>query len=87
MVAVGQSVREQVAAACRLLAAEGYADLTLGHVSARAMILKSFTWTSRPPGALLSSLTAPSAVTADSLVADFIASKAESGVVPLFAES
>jgi L-fuculose-phosphate aldolase len=35
VVAVGQSVREQVAAACRLLAAEGYADLTLGHVSAR----------------------------------------------------
>jgi L-fuculose-phosphate aldolase len=28
-------VREQVAAACRILALEGYADLTLGHVSAR----------------------------------------------------
>lgn len=35
MVAVGQDVRAQVAVACRLLAAEGYADLTLGHVSAR----------------------------------------------------
>jgi L-fuculose-phosphate aldolase len=35
VVAVGQSMREQVAVACRLLAAEGYADLTLGHVSAR----------------------------------------------------
>jgi len=31
-----QSVREQVAWACRILALEGYADLTLGHVSARA---------------------------------------------------
>src|SRR5262249_8829598 len=29
-------VREQVAAACRILALEGYADLTLGHVSARS---------------------------------------------------
>lgn len=35
MVAVAQSVRERVASACRILAAEGYADLTLGHVSAR----------------------------------------------------
>ena len=35
MVAVAQSLREQVAWACRILAAEGYADLTLGHVSAR----------------------------------------------------
>ena len=35
MVAVAQSLREQVAVACRLLALEGYADLTLGHVSAR----------------------------------------------------
>src|SRR5436189_83621 len=35
MVAVAQSLREQVASACRILAAEGYADLTLGHVSAR----------------------------------------------------
>jgi L-fuculose-phosphate aldolase len=35
LVAVAQSVREQVASACRILAAEGYADLTLGHVSAR----------------------------------------------------
>jgi L-fuculose-phosphate aldolase len=35
MVAVAQSVREQVAWACRIIAAEGYADLTLGHVSAR----------------------------------------------------
>jgi ribulose-5-phosphate 4-epimerase/fuculose-1-phosphate aldolase len=32
---VAQSVREQVAWACRILALEGYADLTLGHVSAR----------------------------------------------------
>jgi L-fuculose-phosphate aldolase len=30
-----QSLREQVACACRILAAEGYADLTLGHVSGR----------------------------------------------------
>jgi L-fuculose-phosphate aldolase len=35
VVAVAQSVREQVAWACRILAFEGYADLTLGHVSAR----------------------------------------------------
>ena len=35
MVAVAQSLRERVASACRILAAEGYADLTLGHVSAR----------------------------------------------------
>jgi L-fuculose-phosphate aldolase len=35
LVAVAQSLREQVAWACRILADEGYADLTLGHVSAR----------------------------------------------------
>jgi L-fuculose-phosphate aldolase len=35
MVAVAQSLREQVAWACRILALEGYSDLTLGHVSAR----------------------------------------------------
>lgn len=35
MVAVAQGVREQVAWACRIVASEGYADLTLGHVSAR----------------------------------------------------
>ena len=35
MVAVAQSFREQLAWACRILAAEGYADLTLGHISAR----------------------------------------------------
>jgi L-fuculose-phosphate aldolase len=35
VVALEQSLREQVAWACRILAAEGYADLTLGHVSAR----------------------------------------------------
>jgi len=35
MAAVAQSLQEQVATACRILAAEGYADLTLGHVSAR----------------------------------------------------
>ena len=35
MVAVAQSLREQVSWACRILALEGYADLTLGHVSAR----------------------------------------------------
>jgi len=35
LVAVAQSLRERVASACRILAAEGYADLTLGHVSAR----------------------------------------------------
>ena len=28
-------LREQVATACRVIALEGYADLTLGHVSAR----------------------------------------------------
>src|SRR5207244_7433770 len=37
MVAVAQSLREQVAWACRILALEGYADLTLGHVSARGL--------------------------------------------------
>ena len=31
-----QSLREQVAWACRILAVEGYADLTLGHVSGDA---------------------------------------------------
>jgi L-fuculose-phosphate aldolase len=36
MVAVVQSIREQVAWACRILASEGYSDLTLGHVSARS---------------------------------------------------
>jgi L-fuculose-phosphate aldolase len=35
MVAVAQSLREQVAWACRILASLGYADLTLGHISAR----------------------------------------------------
>jgi L-fuculose-phosphate aldolase len=35
VVATAQSLREQVAYACRILALEGYADLTLGHVSAR----------------------------------------------------
>src|SRR5713101_3174796 len=35
MVAVVQTLREQVAWACRSLASEGDADLTLGHVSAR----------------------------------------------------
>jgi L-fuculose-phosphate aldolase len=35
MVAVAQSLREQIAWACRIVATEGYADLTLGHVSAR----------------------------------------------------
>src|SRR5439155_10681570 len=35
MVVIAQSLREQVAWACRILASEGYADLTLGHVSAR----------------------------------------------------
>ena len=35
MVATARSLREQVAWACRILALEGYADLTLGHVSAR----------------------------------------------------
>ena len=33
---MAQSLFEQVAWACRILADEGYADLTLGHVSARA---------------------------------------------------
>jgi L-fuculose-phosphate aldolase len=36
MVTVAQGLREQVAWACRILALEGYADLTLGHVSARS---------------------------------------------------
>ena len=35
MAVVAQTIREQVASACRILALEGYADLTLGHVSAR----------------------------------------------------
>lgn len=35
MIAVAQNLREQVAWACRIIALEGYADLTLGHVSAR----------------------------------------------------
>jgi L-fuculose-phosphate aldolase len=35
MLAIRQSLREQVACACRILALEGYADLTLGHVSGR----------------------------------------------------
>ena len=35
MAAIVQSLQAQVAWACRILAAEGYADLTLGHVSAR----------------------------------------------------
>jgi L-fuculose-phosphate aldolase len=35
VVAIAQSVQEQVAWACRIVASEGYADLTLGHVSAR----------------------------------------------------
>jgi len=33
---ISQSLQEQVAWACRILAGEGYSDLTLGHVSARA---------------------------------------------------
>jgi L-fuculose-phosphate aldolase len=35
MAVVAEALREQVACACRILALEGYADLTLGHVSAR----------------------------------------------------
>ena len=35
MIAGVEALKEQVAWACRILAAEGYADLTLGHVSAR----------------------------------------------------
>jgi L-fuculose-phosphate aldolase len=35
MSVTAQSLREQVAWACRILALEGYADLTLGHVSGR----------------------------------------------------
>jgi len=35
VVAVVQSLRDRIAWACRILADEGYADLTLGHVSAR----------------------------------------------------
>ena len=35
MAVVADTLREQVAYACRILALEGYADLTLGHVSAR----------------------------------------------------
>jgi ribulose-5-phosphate 4-epimerase/fuculose-1-phosphate aldolase len=35
MAVVAETIREQVASACRILALEGYADLTLGHVSAR----------------------------------------------------
>ena len=36
MVTAVQTLREQVAWACRILASEGYADLTRGHVSARS---------------------------------------------------
>ena len=36
MVVAAQSIREQVAWACRILALEGFSDLTLGHVSARS---------------------------------------------------
>ena len=36
MVTAVQTLRQQVAWACRILASEGYADLTLGHVSARS---------------------------------------------------
>jgi L-fuculose-phosphate aldolase len=35
VIAIAQSLREQVAWACRIIALEGYADLTLGHISAR----------------------------------------------------
>lgn len=35
MIDTAELLREQVASACRILALEGYADLTLGHVSAR----------------------------------------------------
>jgi L-fuculose-phosphate aldolase len=35
MIASVEALKERVAWACRILAAEGYADLTLGHVSAR----------------------------------------------------
>lgn len=40
-------LREQVAWACRLLAHEGYADLTLGHVSARNDVTGSVVWIKR----------------------------------------
>jgi L-fuculose-phosphate aldolase len=36
VIETAELLKEQVAWACRILAAEGYADLTLGHVSARA---------------------------------------------------
>ena len=36
MVTAVETLPEQVAWACRILANEGYADLTLGHVSARS---------------------------------------------------
>ena len=36
MIGTAQQLKEQVAWACRILALEGYSDLTLGHVSARA---------------------------------------------------
>ncbi len=57
MVAVVQTLREQVAWACRILALEGYADLTLGHVSARGP--DGEIWIS---SATLASLRAPSAL-------------------------
>jgi ribulose-5-phosphate 4-epimerase/fuculose-1-phosphate aldolase len=38
MAVVAETLREQVALACRILALEGYADLTLGHVSARDLV-------------------------------------------------
>jgi L-fuculose-phosphate aldolase len=36
VIGTAQHLKEQVAWACRILALEGYSDLTLGHVSARA---------------------------------------------------
>ncbi len=40
-------LREQVAWACRILAADGYADLTLGHVSARGEETSTLVWIKR----------------------------------------
>ena len=61
--------------------------MVIGHVSARESTLKLRTEISFPPGARPSTLTSPSTETADSFVADFIASIESGGVTPPFAET
>jgi ribulose-5-phosphate 4-epimerase/fuculose-1-phosphate aldolase len=52
----GEDVRERVAWACRILASEGYQDLTLGHVSARDLERPERMWIKRR-GVALSEVT------------------------------